>query len=94
MKKQISKSRSTERRPFKTAGGSFAGNTSQWTAAADKYVRDAYNALTRQEHSKFVAKLTLATRVDMVVLCLLAWYSELTLETEKRIGHTGSEVHY
>ncbi len=48
--------------------GEFAGNPNQQKAAADKYVRDAYNDLARQEHSKFVAKLTLTTRVDMVVL--------------------------
>ena len=73
--------------------GRFAGNKSQQTAAADKYVREAYNDLARQEHIKFVAKLTLATRVDMVVLCLLAWYDQLTTKEKIRIGHTGSEVH-
>jgi hypothetical protein len=79
---------------IRPSAGSFAGNKSQRKAAADKYVRDAYNDLARQEHSKFVAKLTLATRVDMVVLCLLTWYQQLTLEMKKRVGQTGSEVHY
>ena len=69
--------------------GSFAGNRSQQKTAADKYVRDAYNDLASQEHRNFVAKLTLATRVDMVVLCLLAWYHELTPEMKKRDGQTG-----
>jgi hypothetical protein len=73
--------------------GSFAGNRSQQKTGADKCVRDAYNDLARQEHIKFVAKLTLATRVDMVVLCLLAWYDKLTTKEKIRIGHTGSEVH-
>ena len=71
----------------------FAGNTNQQKTAADKYVRDAYNDLARQEHIKFVAKLTLATRVDMVVLCLLAWYDQLTKKEKIRIGHMGPEVH-
>ena len=43
------------------SSSTFAGNPNQQKTAADKYVRDAYDALPRQEHSKFVAKLTLAT---------------------------------
>jgi hypothetical protein len=84
---------SVNKRWVRPATGSFAGNKNQQKTAADKYVRDAYNDLARQEHIKFVAELTLDTRVDMVVLCLLAWYDMLTTKEKKRIGHTGSEVH-
>jgi hypothetical protein len=71
---------------------SFEGNKNQRKTAADKYVRDAYTDLARTEHSKFVAKLKLATRVDMVVLCLLAWYHHATLEMKKRVGQTSDEA--
>jgi len=84
---------SVNKRWVRPATGSFAGNKNQQKTAADKYVRDAYNDLARQEHIKFVAELTLATRVDMVVLCLLVWYDQLTKKEKIRIGHTGSEVH-
>jgi hypothetical protein len=70
------------------ASGFFAGNNGQKTAAANKYVRDAYNDLVRQTQVKFVAQLTLATKVDMVVLCLLAWYDQLTKKQKKEFGHT------
>ena len=68
---------------------SFAGTRNQQKAAAVKYVRDAYNDLVRQEQVICVAQLTPATKVDMVVLCLLAWYNDLTKKQKKKIGHTG-----
>jgi hypothetical protein len=73
--------------------GSFVGTPHQQKAAADKYVRDAYNALRRKEHIKYVAQLNLATRVDVVVLCLLTWYDALTPERKASFGQKGPEVH-
>ncbi len=73
-------------------GGRFAGTPNQQTAAANKYIRDAYNALPRKEHIKYVAQLNLATRVDMVVLCLLSWYDSLTPERKASFGQKGPEV--
>jgi hypothetical protein len=74
---------------FRRGAGSFSGNKNQQKAAAVKYVRDAYNDLVRQEQVICVAQLTPATKVDMVVLCLLAWYNDLTKKQKKKIGHTG-----
>ena len=59
---------------------------------ADRYVKDSYNALPRKEQIKNVAQLNLATRVDMVVLCLLSWYDNMTLERKVSFGQTGPEV--
>jgi hypothetical protein len=39
-----------------------------------------------------VAQLNLATRVDMVVLCLLSWYDSLTPERKASFGQKGPEV--
>ncbi len=58
----------------------------------DRYVKDSYNALPRKEQIKNVAQLNLATRVEMVVLCLLSWYDNMTLERKVSFGQTGPEV--
>jgi hypothetical protein len=71
---------------------SFEGTNSQRKAAADKYVRDAYNALPRKEHIKYFDRLILPTRVDMVLLCLLTWYHELAPERKASFGQKGPEV--
>ncbi len=61
---------------------------------ANKYVKDAYNAfkVPRKEHIKYIGQLNMATRVDMVVLCLLTWYNELALERKASFAQKGPEV--
>ena len=57
-------------------------------------MKAAYNAfkVPREEHIKYIGQLTLATRVDMVVLCLLTWYNELALERQASFGQKEPEV--
>ena len=73
---------------------SFEGTNSQRKSAANKYVKTAYNAckVPRKEHIKYIGQLTRATRVDMVVPCLLTWYNELALERKASFGQKGPEV--